>query len=129
MKVLLVEDSASDELLTLRALEKANVANGDVTVVRDGAAALQFLRDASALPQLVLLDLNLPELGGLDVLGRLRADSRTRRLPVVILTSSTDDADILDGYASGANTYIVKPVDAAQLAESVRRLGLEERVR
>ena len=129
MKVLLVEDSASDEILTLRALEKAKVPNGDVVVMRDGTAALQFLRDAATLPDLVLLDLNLPKLGGLEVLSRIRADESTRRLPVVILTSSTEDADILDGYGSGANTYVVKPVDAAQLAESVQQLGLERRWR
>jgi two-component system response regulator len=129
MKVLLVEDSASDEILTLRALEKAKVPNGDVVVMRDGTAALQFLRDAPTLPDLVLLDLNLPKLGGLEVLSRIRADESTRRLPVVILTSSTEDADILDGYGFGANTYVVKPVDAAQFTDSVRQLGLEWRER
>ena len=129
--ILLVEDNASDEELTLRALKKAGVAN-EVVVARDGPAALDFLfgrgahagRDTRQLPQVVLLDLNLPKLGGLEVLRAIRADERTRHVPVVILTSSNEDRDLLDGYRSGANSFIVKPVDFMQFAEAVRQLGL-----
>ncbi len=129
--ILLVEDNASDEELTLRALRKSNVAN-KVIIVRDGAEALDYLyakgayaqRDAGDLPQIVLLDLNLPKLGGLEVLQLIRADERTKLLPVVILTSSKEDKDLISGYASGANSYIVKPVDFTQFSEAVRQLGL-----
>lgn len=129
--ILLVEDAASDELLALRALEKAHVAN-EVVVVRDGKEALDYLfardayasRDVGVLPQLVLLDLNLPKIGGLDVLRAIRADPRTRLLPVVILTSSSEDRDVLDGYDLGANSYVVKPVDFVQFSDAVRQLGL-----
>lgn len=129
--ILLVEDSATDEALTLRALAKAHIAN-EVVVARDGAAALDYLfarnehagRDPLALPQLVLLDLNLPKVSGLEVLQKVRSDERTRRVPVVILTSSKEDRDICDGYGHGANSYVVKPVDFGQFAESVRQLGL-----
>ena len=129
--ILLVEDNATDEDLPLRALRKSNVANKTV-VVRDGAEALDFLfargayadRDVADLPQVVLLDLNLPKLGGLEVLRTIRADERTKLLPVVILTSSKEDKDLVSGYASGANSYIVKPVDFIQFAEAVRQLGM-----
>jgi two-component system response regulator len=129
--ILLVEDSASDEELTLRALRKSNVANR-VVVTRDGAEALEYLfaqgafagRDARETPQVVLLDLNLPKIGGLEVLRRIRADERTRLLPVVILTSSKEDQDLIGGYASGANSYVVKPVDFTQFADAVRQLGM-----
>jgi two-component system, response regulator len=129
--ILLVEDSASDEELTLRALRKSNLANR-VVVTRDGAEALDYLfaegafaeRDAREIPQVVLLDLNLPKIGGLEVLRRIRADERTRLLPVVILTSSKEDQDLIGGYASGANSYVVKPVDFTQFAEAVRQLGM-----
>jgi two-component system response regulator len=129
--ILLVEDNASDEELTLRALKKSNIGN-KVVVVRDGAAALDYLFGKGAyagraimdLPQVVLLDLNLPKVGGLDVLRAIRADERTKLLPVVILTSSNEDRDLLGGYASGANSYIVKPVDFTQFADSVRQLGM-----
>ena len=127
--ILLVEDSASDEMLTLRALEKASIASEDVVVMRDGAAAWDFLRDAPLLPHLVLLDLNLPKFHGHQVLQQMRSNERTRRLPVVILTSSHEDGDILDGYGFGANSYIVKPVDHVQFAESVRQLGLQRLLR
>jgi two-component system response regulator len=128
---LLVEDNATDEELTLRALRRSNLA-GAVTVVRDGAAALDYLfargvhaaRDPADLPHVVLLDLNLPKIGGLDVLRAIRADERTRLVPVVILTSSNEDRDVTGCYASGANSYIVKPVDFTQFAESVKQLGL-----
>lgn len=129
--ILLVEDNPDDELLTLRALKKSNVLN-DVVVARDGAEALDYLfgtgdyagRDTSLTPQVVLLDLKLPKMDGLDVLRRLRADGRTRLLPVVVLTSSDEEQDIVDSYMLGANSYIRKPVDFAQFTESVRQLGL-----
>jgi two-component system, response regulator len=129
--ILLIEDNKSDEELTLRALHKHNIGN-QVVVLRDGAAALDYLfargahagRDTEALPQVVLLDLNLPKVGGLEVLRAIRADERTKLLPVVILTSSQEDSDLARGYASGANSYVVKPVDFTQFAEAVRQLGL-----
>jgi len=129
--ILLVEDSSSDEELTLRALKKGNIGNR-VVVVRDGAEALDYLflqgafvaRDPNEVPQVVLLDLNLPKIGGLDVLRRIRADQRTKLLPVVILTSSKEDEDLLGSYASGANSYVVKPVDFAQFASCVQQLGM-----
>jgi two-component system response regulator len=129
--ILLVEDNSSDEELTLRALRKANISN-KVVVARDGAAALDYLfargayasRDPNEVPQVVLLDLNLPKLSGLDVLRAIRADERTRVLAVVILTSSKEDRDLVSGYELGANSYIVKPVDFTQFAEAVRQLGL-----
>jgi two-component system, response regulator len=128
--ILLIEDSSSDEELTLRALRKAKVAN-DVVVVRDGAEALDYLFTKGAysgrttgLPHVVLLDLNLPKIGGLDVLRAIRADERTKLLPVVILTSSREERDLTAGYVSGANSYLVKPVDFAQFSDSVQQLGL-----
>jgi two-component system, response regulator len=129
--ILLVEDSSSDEELTLRALKKHNIANR-VVVTRDGAEALDYLfaqgshagRNPDEVPQVVLLDLNLPKIGGLEVLRRIRADERTKLLPVVILTSSKEDKDLHGGYASGANSYVVKPVDFTQFADAVRQLGM-----
>jgi two-component system response regulator len=129
--ILLVEDSSIDEELTLRALRKSNISN-KVVVARDGAEALDYLfargayagRDVRDLPQVVLLDLNLPKLGGLEVLRMIRAEEATKLLPVVILTSSKEDKDLLTGYASGANSYVVKPVDFTQFADAVRQLGL-----
>lgn len=129
--ILLVEDNSSDEELTLRALKKSNIKN-TVDVVRDGAAALDYLfargdfseRDPEDTPQVVLLDLNLPKLSGLEVLRALRGDPRTRLLPVVILTSSKQDRDLVEGYQLGANSYIVKPVDFVQFSEAIRQLGL-----
>jgi two-component system response regulator len=128
---LLVEDDADDELLTRRALRKNNVCN-EVVVARDGAEALEYLfatgeyagRDPSAMPQVVLLDLGLPKLDGLEVLGRIRADERTRLLPVVILTSSEDQEDVVDGYGLGANSYVRKPVDMGQFCDAVGQLGM-----
>ena len=129
--ILLVEDNSSDEELTLRALRRSNIAN-EVIVMRDGAAALDYLfgrgphagRDTTELPQVVLLDLNLPKIGGIEVLRAIRADDRTKLLPVVILTSSKEDRDLISGYASGANSYIVKPVDFTHFAEAVKQLGM-----
>jgi two-component system response regulator len=122
--ILLVEDNPKDEALILRALKKNNISN-EVAVAHDGAEALTLLGDpASPLPQLVLLDLKLPKIDGLEVLQRIRADPRTRLLPVVILTSSTEEGDRLRGYSFGANSYIRKPVDFTQFAEAVRQLGL-----
>jgi len=129
--ILLVEDNADDEELTLRALNQNRTPNA-IIIARDGAEALEFLfasgryadRDASNLPQVVLLDLKLPRIDGLEVLKRIRADKRTRFLPVVILTSSNQDQDRLSGYELGANSYVQKPVDFVQFAEAVRHLGL-----
>jgi two-component system response regulator len=129
--ILLVEDNPDDEALTLRALRKANVRN-EVVVARDGVEALDYLlgtgahagRDTRDVPQVVLLDLKLPRLDGLDVLRRLRADERTRLLPVVILTSSTEEEDRIAGYELGANSYVRKPVEFSQFADAVRQLGL-----
>ena len=129
--ILLVEDNPDDEALTLRALEKNKVRN-DVVVVRDGAEALDYLfasgayasRNVSEFPQVVLLDLKLPKVDGFEVLRRVRSDERTRLLPVVILTSSKEEQDLINGYALGANSYIRKPVDFIQFTEAVRHLGL-----
>jgi two-component system, response regulator len=129
--ILLVEDNDDDVELTLRALRRNHVANR-VDVVRDGAEALEYLfctgryagRDVRDAPNLVLLDLKLPKVGGLEVLERLRADPRTLRLPVVILTSSNVESDLARSYDLGANSYIRKPVDFSQFMESVNQLGL-----
>jgi two-component system, response regulator len=129
--ILLVEDNASDEKLTVLALNKCGVAN-EVVVARDGAEALDYLfaggphvgRDTKGVPTLVLLDLNLPKIEGLEVLRRIRLDDRTRLLPVVILTSSKEDEDILRGYSLGANAYLRKPVDFAEFASAAKTLGL-----
>jgi len=129
--ILLVEDNPDDEELTLRALKKNNIQN-DVVVARDGVEALDFLfgtgsfagRDIAKLPSVTLLDLKLPKIDGLEVLKRIRADERTKLLPVVILTSSKEEQDLINGYALGANSYIRKPVDFSQFIEAVRQLGL-----
>ena len=121
--ILLVEDNPDDVKLTLRAFEKNKVKNR-IVVVNDGAEALEYLFNAkNDKPQVVLLDLNLPKLGGLEVLERIRADERTRRLPVVILTSSKEELDLVRGYDKGANSYVVKPVDFNTFVEAVRTLG------
>jgi two-component system response regulator len=127
--ILLVEDNPDDEALTLRALKKNNILN-EVVVARDGAEALEVLFASGAhasrqeLPQIVLLDLKLPKIDGLEVLRRMRADPRTRRQPVVILTTSVEERDVLASYELGANSYIRKPVDFEQFIEAVRQLGL-----
>jgi two-component system, response regulator len=127
--ILLVEDQADDIALTRRVLQQHNVAN-EVVVARDGSEALDYLfgtgryagRDPRAVPRLVLLDLHLPRVNGLEVLKQLRADPRTRLLPVVILTSSAEDQDRVSGYELGANSYIRKPVDFAQFVEATQQL-------
>lgn len=129
--ILLVEDNPQDEMLTLRALRKVNLAN-QVVVVRDGQQALDYLggegefvdQRAMSLPAVVLLDLNLPRVGGLEVLQRLRSMPRTRILPVVILTSSDEDRDRLRSYENGANSFVRKPLDFGEFAETVARLGV-----
>lgn len=129
--ILLVEDNPDDEELTLRALRKSKLTN-DIAVARDGGEALEFLfcegryadRDPSHMPAVVLLDLKLPKLNGLDVLQRIRADERTKLIPVVILTSSSEDEDMINSYTSGANSYVRKPVAFSQFADAVSKLGL-----
>src|SRR5438309_10859434 len=129
--ILLVEDNADDEALTLRALKKNNIKN-EVVVARDGAEALDYLfgtgsyagRDLTVMPQLTLLDLKLPKVDGLEVLRRLRANEYTRLLPVVILTSSNEEQDRINGYGLGANSYVRKPIDFGQFVDAVRQLGL-----
>ena len=129
--ILLVEDNADDEALTLRALKKNNIGN-TVVVVRDGAEALDFLfctgayadRDSRNKPQVVLLDLKLPKVDGMEVLRRIRAEPSTRTLPVVILTSSKEEQDVINSYLMGVNSYVRKPVDFIQFVEAIRQLGL-----
>jgi two-component system response regulator len=129
--ILLVEDNPDDVKLTLHALKKCNIAN-QVVVACDGAEALDYLfgtgaqagRDLREQPAVVLLDLKLPKIDGLEVLRRLRSDPRTKRLPVVVLTSSREEQDIVSSYDLGANSYIRKPVDFDQFIEAVRHLGL-----
>ncbi len=129
--ILLVEDKREDELLVLRSLSKINLAN-QVDVVRDGQQALDYLfregefanRGGPDLPMVVLLDLNLPRLSGLEVLARVRSDPRTRLVPIVILTSSDEERDRLQSYESGANSFVRKPLEFGEFAETVARLGL-----
>jgi two-component system response regulator len=129
--ILLVEDNPDDEALTLRALKKANVVN-DIVVARDGVEALDFVfgtgkyagRDVANVPAVVLLDLKLPKLDGSDVLQRMRSDERTRFIPVVVLTSSSEDEDVMRSYQNGANSYVRKPVAFADFTTAVSQLGL-----
>jgi CheY-like chemotaxis protein len=129
--ILLVEDNPDDEELTLLSLRKNNLAH-DIVVVRDGVEAIEFLfgngqyahRDVSHVPTVILLDLKLPKLDGLGVLKRLRAEERTRTLPVVVLTSSSQDADVIASYNLGANSYVRKPVEFGAFVEAVSSLGL-----
>jgi two-component system response regulator len=129
--ILLVEDNANDEFLTLRALKKYNIAN-DVVVARDGAEALDFIfgtgshagRNGNEAPVVMLLDLKLPKVDGLEVLRRVRADERTRYIPVVILTSSNEEKDVINGYKLGTNSYVQKPVDFTAFVDAVGQLGL-----
>lgn len=130
-KILLVEDNPDDVALTMRALKKNNIAN-EVIVAKDGVEALDYLfgtgayesRDVGKTPAVVLLDLKLPMIDGLQVLERIRKDERTKLTPVVILTSSKEEQDLIRGYRLGANSYIRKPVDFIQFSEAVRQLGL-----
>ncbi len=129
--ILLVEDNPDDEALTLRALNKSKISN-EIVIMRDGVEALDYLfgagayagRDTSLQPQLILLDLNLPKLDGLEVLKRLRADPRTALLPVTILTTSNEERDVAASYQLGANSYVRKPVNFDSFIEAVRHLGL-----
>lgn len=129
--ILLVEDNPDDEVLTLRALKKNNIVN-EVFVARDGVQALDYLfgtgphdgRDASAMPQVVLLNLNLPRIDGLEVLRRIRADDRTKLLAVVVLTSSKEEEDIIRSYSLGANSFVRKPVEFDEFMHAVKTLGL-----
>ena len=129
--ILLVEDNPDDEALTLRALKKNNIKN-EVVVAHDCAEAMDYLfgtgkyagRNTDVMPQVVLLDLKLPKVEGLEVLRRVRADERTKLLPVVILTSSNEEQDRIDGYGLGANSYVRKPVDFSQFIDAARQLGL-----
>jgi two-component system response regulator len=129
--ILLVEDNQDDVDLSLMAFKKCRIAN-EIEVVRDGEEALEYLfatgrhagRDAARMPELILLDLNLPKVDGLEVLRRVRADERTRRLPVVVLTSSREESDIVSSYDLGANSFVQKPVDFSQFLEAARQLGL-----
>lgn len=131
VEILLVEDDPNDAELTLRALRKNNVSNR-IHVVRDGAEALEFIfgkgayngRNLKEGPRVILLDLKLPKVDGLEVLRQIKNDQQTRKVPVVILTSSKEERDIVEGYRLGVNSYIVKPVDFAQFTEAVRQLGL-----
>jgi len=129
--IMLVEDNPDDVALTLRAFKKNNMTN-EIVVAKDGAEALDYLfasgeykdRDPGIMPALILLDLKLPKIDGLEVLRRLKADERTQLLPVVILTSSREEQDLVKGYKLGANSYVRKPVDFNQFTEAVRQLGL-----
>jgi two-component system, response regulator len=129
--ILLVEDNPDDEALTLRALRKNNIGN-EIVVARDGAEALDYLfckgayanRDSAEQPELVLLDLKLPKVDGFEVLRELRTNESTRLLPVVILTSSKEQQDVVNGYGLGANSYVRKPVDFHEFLDAVRQLGL-----
>ena len=129
--ILLVEDNPNDELLMLRALKKNNIAN-EVIVTHDGVEALDYLfgrgeyigRDLNIMPQLMLLDLKLPKIDGLEVLRRVRADLRTKYIPVVILTTSAEQKDIIDSYDLGANSYVQKPVDFNEFIQATQQLGL-----
>lgn len=129
--ILLVEDNPRDEALTMRALKKNNIAN-DVVVARDGVEALDYLRgtgkyegrDTEVLPQVVMLDLKLPKVDGLQVLRALRSDENTKRLPVVVFTSSSEEEDMIKSYDLGANSYVRKPVDFEQFSEATRQLGM-----
>lgn len=129
--ILLVEDNPNDEELTLRALKKSQILNR-VVIVRDGAEALEYLfvrgayaeRPVSEVPQVILLDLKLPKIDGLEVLRAIRSDDRTKLLPVVVLTSSLEDQDLIKSYDLGANSYVRKPVDFVQFVDAVKQLGL-----
>jgi CheY-like chemotaxis protein len=129
--ILLVEDNPDDAELTMRAFRKSNIVN-EIVLVSDGVEALDYLfgtgthagRDTKLKPEVILLDLKLPKIGGLEVLRRMRADESTRRIPVVVLTSSNEERDILSSYDLGANSFVRKPVDFAQFVDAAQQLGL-----
>jgi two-component system response regulator len=129
--ILLVEDNPNDVELTVRAFQKSNVAN-QLVVARDGEEAIHYLfatgdhagRDPKVMPEVVLLDMKLPKIDGLGVLRRMRADERTKRLPVVVLTSSKEEKDVISSYDLGANSFVRKPVDFGQFIDAARQLGL-----
>jgi two-component system response regulator len=129
--ILLVEDNARDEVLTLRALKQSGIAN-EIVVTRDGAEAIDYLfgagayegRDIKILPQLIMLDLKMPKMDGLQVLTRLRAEELTKRVPIVVFTSSSEQEDIVKSYNLGANSYVRKPIDFEQFAEATRQVGM-----
>ena len=129
--ILLVEDNPDDEMLTLRAMRKNNILN-EIIIARDGAEALDYIfrrgkfenRDPEEIPQVILLDLNRPKVGGLEVLKHIRSDAHTALYPVVVLTSSKEERDLVESYRLGANSYIRKPVDFNQFLEAIRQLGL-----
>jgi two-component system response regulator len=121
--IILVEDNPDDEKMTIRALRRGNVAN-EILVARNGAEALAIVLNANPLPSLVLLDLKLPKVSGLEVLRQIRANERTQKLPVVVLTSSSEEGDILNSYGLGANSYVRKPVEIDKFTEAVRQLGV-----
>ena len=129
--ILVVEDNPDDEEFTLRALRKANVSN-EIVVTRDGKEAVDYLfgedqyagRDLSVMPAVILLDLKLPKLNGIEVLRRIRSEASTRLIPVVILTSSSEDEDMVNSYLSGANSYVRKPVEFASFANAVASMGV-----
>lgn len=131
IKILLVEDNLDDVALTLRAFKKNNILN-EVIVANDGVEALDYMfgtgkhamRDIEDMPAIILLDLKLPRIGGLEVLKRLRADERTKMVPIVILTSSKEEQDLINGYKLGCNSYIQKPVDFEQFMDAVKQLGV-----
>lgn len=131
VEILLVEDNPSDEELTMRALKKYKLSN-NIFVVRDGSEALDYIfgtgkysgRDSNNHPKVILLDLKLPKVDGLEVLRRVKADPKTKHIPVVVLTSSSEERDVVESYHLGANSYIVKPVDFKQFTESIRELGM-----
>lgn len=122
-KIILVEDNPDDERLTLRALRKANIAN-EILIARNGEEALAMVLNADPLPSVILLDLKLPKTSGLEVLRQIRASDRTRFLPIVVLTSSSEDRDIIESYNLGANSYVCKPVEFDRFTEAVSQLGL-----
>jgi two-component system response regulator len=130
VEILLVEDNPADQELTLKALKKYNLSN-NIFMVEDGAEAIDFVfaegayssRNISILPKLILLDLKLPKISGLEVLKKIKADQRTKKIPVVILTSSKEEKDIIESYQYGVNSYIVKPVDFSKFIESIREIG------
>lgn len=130
VEILLIEDNARDEELTIRALRKQNITN-EIHVARDGAQAIDYIfgggkpsMSTDGVPKLILLDLKLPKVSGLEILKRLKSDPKTKVIPVVVLTSSREESDLIESYKLGVNGYVVKPVDFAQFSEAVRQLGL-----